>query len=143
MKHLLLLATCALALWGCSPDDEEKKAADAAQAFATAFAEYRLGDAAKLCDDEGKRHLAVIASNISNEDLDAINAADEPQVDIDNIELSGAEATAAITIKGWLATDSIEPAARHAKDIACHIPMTKANGKWILRFRITQLQRGE
>ena len=70
---------CSLTLWGCheAKTSAEEKAMNRVAAFADAYFNYDFGEALKMVTPESEKWLRFAASNVTQGDVDLLNAQDD------------------------------------------------------------------
>lgn len=118
-------------LLSCS-DKDANTAEERALAFAQNYFNLRYKQSLTLCTENAKKWIVFRATNITQEDVDVINAqTDTAECEIDDVELND-ETTADVkmTIKNVLVCDSIGKRGSIKEKIKKTLKMKKVSGNW-------------
>lgn len=119
-------------LLSCS-DKDANTAEERALAFAQNYFNLRYKQSLTLCTENAKKWVVFRATNITQEDVDVINAqTDTAECEIDDVELNDDETTADVkmTIKNVLVCDSIGKHGNIKEKIKKTLRMKKVSGNW-------------
>ena len=102
---------CSLTLWGCheAKTSAEEKAMNRVAAFADAYFNYDFGEALKMVTPESEKWLRFAASNVTQGDVDLLNAQDEAAtVEAEDYEWQN-DSTLVVTVavRNFLMKDSL------------------------------------
>ena len=111
MRKTLLIVFCCLAIWGCREAEtapEEKVMARAA-AFADAYFNYDFETARKMVTPDSEKWLRFAASNVTQEDVDLLNAqeVDATVVAEDYERWNDSTLVVTVTVSNFLKKDSL------------------------------------
>lgn len=118
-------------LLSCS-DKDANTVEERALAFAQNYFNLRYKQSLTLCTENAKKWIVFRATNITQEDVDVINAqTDTAECEIDDVELND-ETTADVkmTIKNVLVCDSIGKRGSIKEKIKKTLKMKKVSGNW-------------
>lgn len=133
-----ILPIILLAIWifsSCSLQNNKSKdeieIEAVADSFTTQYYYWRFKDAATFSNDDFKRQLLFLSSNISKADIEVLKSSSKnPEFSIDNINISEGEATVKLQLQNIFVLDSIG-ALPHLEEQATHaLLLKKENGKW-------------
>lgn len=119
-------------LLSCS-DKDANTAEERALAFAQNYFNLRYKQSLTLCTENAKKWIVFRATNITQEDVDVINAqTDTAECEIDDVELNDDETTADVkmTIKNVLVCDSIGKRGSIKEKIKKTLRMRKVSDNW-------------
>ncbi len=127
------------ALTACrhAPEDKERAAvAEAVEGFADKYFNYDLAGAAGLCTPESGKWIAFAASNVTQEDVDMLNAREEAAVcSAETVELTGdSTATAECRVENFLRPDTLGRPAEMTGKAVYEICLVKRNGRWLVKM---------
>ena len=99
MRYCAFAFVCLFLFSACSQDqtDSEEKYSQQALAFAEAYFNYDYKEASKLVTPESRKWLSFAASNITQEDIDLINAQDGATVTVSDFTYYN-DSTAMVTL---------------------------------------------
>ena len=133
-----ILPIILLAIWifsACSLQNNKSKdeieIEAVADSFTTNYYSWHFKDAATFSNDDFKRQLLFLSSNISKADIEVLKSSSKnPEFSIDNINISEGEATVKLQLRNIFVLDSIG-ALPHLEEEATHaLLLKKENGKW-------------
>lgn len=133
-----ILPIILLAIWifsSCSLQNNKSKdeieIEAVADSFTTNYYSWHFKDAATFSNDDFKRQLLFLSSNISKADIEVLKSSSKnPEFSIDNINISEGEATVKLQLRNIFVLDSIG-ALPHLEEEATHVLLLKKeNGKW-------------
>ncbi len=137
MKQVLLLLASLLTL-GCQPSDNNyDQVEDTAGQWADAYFNCRLSEAQKYVTADSERWLRFVASNMTEGDVELLNARETgAEVEVTDVYVgSDTLATAMVRVAGWLSWDSIgRPGKMHNEDGSFLIDLVKRDGRWMVRM---------
>ena len=138
-KTACVAAAVLAALTACrhAPEDKERAAvAEAAEGFADKYFNYDLAGAAGLCTPESGKWIAFAASNVTQEDVDMLNAREESaECSAETVELTGdSTATAECRVENFLRPDTLGRPAEMTGEAVYAISLVKRNGRWLVKM---------
>ena len=102
-----------------------------AKSFGQNYFNLRLQQASGLCTDRSYKWIEFYASNISQDDVDVLNAqTDSALCDIDDIDIDGDSARVKMTVRNFLLCDSIGRPGRMCKQGKCRLTLRKERETW-------------
>lgn len=102
-----------------------------AKSFGQNYFNLRLQQASGLCTDRSYKWIEFYASNISQGDVDVLNAqTDSALCDIDDIDIDGNSARVKMTVRNFLLCDSIGRPGRMCKQGKCRLTLRKERETW-------------
>lgn len=102
-----------------------------AKSFGQNYFNLRLQQASGLCTDRSYKWIEFYASNISQGDVDVLNAqTDSALCDIDDIDIDGDGARVKMTVRNFLLCDSIGRPGRMCKQGKCRLTLRKERETW-------------
>lgn len=102
-----------------------------AKSFGQNYFNLRLKQALALCTDRSYKWIEFHASNISQGDVDVLNAqTDSALCDIDDIDIDGDSARVKMTVRNFLLCDSIGRPSRMCKQGKCRLTLRKEGETW-------------
>lgn len=102
-----------------------------AKSFGQNYFNLRLQQASGLCTDRSYKWIEFYASNISQDDVDVLNAqTDSALCDIDDIDIDGDSARVKMTVRNFLLCDSIGRPGRMCKQGKCRLTLRKEGETW-------------
>lgn len=102
-----------------------------AKSFGQNYFNLRLQQASGLCTDRSYKWIEFYASNISQGDVDVLNAqTDSALCDIDDIDIDGDSARVKMTVRNFLLCDSIGRPGRMCKQGKCRLTLRKEGETW-------------
>lgn len=102
-----------------------------AKSFGQNYFNLRLKQASGLCTDRSYKWIEFYASNISQGDVDVLNAqTDSALCDIDDIDIDGDSARVKMTVRNFLLCDSIGRPGRMCKQGKCRLTLRKERETW-------------
>lgn len=102
-----------------------------AKSFGQNYFNLRLQQASGLCTDRSYKWIEFYASNISQGDVDVLNAqTDSALCDIDDIDINGDSARVKMTVRNFLLCDSIGRPGRMCKQGKCRLTLRKEGETW-------------
>lgn len=102
-----------------------------AKSFGQNYFNLRLKQASGLCTDRSYKWIEFYASNISQDDVDVLNAqTDSALCDIDDIDINGDSARVKMTVRNFLLCDSIGRPGRMCKQGKCRLTLRKEGETW-------------
>ena len=137
MKNLFLLNVCLLILTSCEGllKTEEEKAGAEATAFATAYFNFKYQTAKEYVTEESEKWIVFAASNVTQADLDVINAEEPAEVELLQSYLeTDTTAVSVLNVTNYLSLDSVEGSVRHVEQGEFLIPLVKRDGRWKVRM---------
>lgn len=140
MKHsskrlmlLLAFALTAIALPSACSLKESDKVEKCAKAFAYDYFNLRMGQAAKMCTSGSWKWIGLRASNITQQDIDALNIRkDTAECEVDIVDASASHATAILKVKNCLTYDSIGKPAYICPSASYTVSMIKKSDVWLV-----------
>lgn len=102
-----------------------------AKSFGQNYFNLRLQQASGLCTDRSYKWIEFYASNISQDDVDVLNAqTDSALCDIDDIDIDGDSARVKMTVRNFLLCDSIGRPGSMCKQGKCRLTLRKEGETW-------------
>lgn len=102
-----------------------------AKSFGQNYFNLRLQQASGLCTDRSYKWIEFYASNISQGDVDVLNAqTDSALCDIDDIDIDDDSARVKMTVRNFLLCDSIGRPGRMCKEGKCRLTLRKEGETW-------------
>lgn len=102
-----------------------------AKSFGQNYFNLRLQQASGLCTGRSYKWIEFYASNISQGDVDVLNAqTDSALCDIDDIDIDGDSARVKMTVRNFLLCDSIGRPGRMCKQGKCRLTLRKEGETW-------------
>lgn len=135
MKQFLFIFL-SLVLLACSEGNQsEQSAKQAAEHFCKAFFEYDLTTAYDLCAHESQSWLQFVATNVSQADLDVVNAQEDgPEVSVGNVRLLNEKtATADVSVSNFVSMDSLGHMAHLVNEAEYRLTLVVEDGTWKVR----------
>ena len=134
VKHILLVTfACVMAMClasACSLKDDAAVEI-CAKNFGQNYFILRLCQASILCTERSHKWMAFYASNISQEDVNVVNAqADSALCDISDIDIDSDSARVKMTVQNFLMCDSIGRHGRMCKKGKCELILRKEVETW-------------
>lgn len=133
---LALAALFALALLpSCHSGEQQQEAAQAAQSFANAFFNYDFRSSMQFATPESRRWISFLASNITQDDLNTINAMNEeascatPEITL--LDDTTATARLSLQTETWLGKDSVDLT---SGDVSTVLQLRKRDGVWLVHL---------
>ena len=107
-----------------------------AEGFADKYFNYDLAGAAGLCTPESGKWIAFAASNVTQEDVDMLNAREESaECSAETVELTGdSTATAECRVENFLRPDTLGRPAEMTGEAVYAISLVKRNGRWLVKM---------
>lgn len=138
MKKFALFLMVVIALWGCETDssDIDKKVREVASAFAEAYFNYDFEEALKWVTDDSEKWLRFAATNISQEDVDSLNAQMKAAtVEADEVSYIDDETlTVGITVKDFLLKDTVGKPGHIENEAKYNLTIVKQGRKFRVRM---------
>lgn len=133
---LALAALLALVLLpSCHSGEQQQEAAVAAQSFANAFFNYDFRSSAQFATPESRQWISFLASNITQDDLNTINAMNEkascatPEITL--IDDTTATARLSVQTETWLGKDSVNIT---EGGVSTTLQLRKRDGVWLVHL---------
>jgi len=143
MRHLKL-CSAVLLLAGCQVfGDGEREAGKIARQWAEAYFNYDFREATRFVTPESEKWLHFAASNVTEQDIEILNATDERATINVGDYYVGTDTTGmiSVTVNNFLSMDSIGHAgSRHESEVFI-LEVVKRNGHW--KIRMAGLPRSE
>lgn len=129
-------AVCMLAmLFSACTSKDENAAEERVKTFAQHYFNLRYKQAAAYCTDSSLKWIKYRAANINQADLDLLNSQPDSAVcTIDDFSYDDDKATANITVKNFLRSDSVGKKATIVGEQMFCIPMKKVGYKWLVQL---------
>ena len=138
MKNLVLLIFCACFLACCEEknQDPHAKARQRVSAFAEAYFNYEFGSALRLVTPESEKWLHFAASNITQEDIDLLNAQQTAaSVSVEDCAFVNDSTTAAtVRVTNFMVKDSIGQAGHIVDEALFKLMLVNRDGKYYVRM---------
>ena len=128
MNHKVIIASvAALCLASACSLKDDAAVESCAKSFGQNYFNLRLKQALALCTDRSYKWIEFHASNISQGDVDVLNAqTDSALCDIDDIDIDGDSAR----VRNFLLCDSIGRPGRMCKQGKCRLTLRKERETW-------------
>lgn len=139
MKKIYLLCSALLVTIACTTSESEtqKEAERVAKEFSEAYFNFDLQRANKLATSETARLLSYMASNLTQEDVDLLNAQEEgASVDIEGMDiLADSLCRVRLNLTHFMMLDSIG-----RPGVICHegeteLTLVKRDKQWLVKTR--------
>lgn len=128
ISFVLVAALCLAS--ACSLKDDAA-VESCARSFGQNYFNLRLKQALALCTNRSYKWIEFHASNISQGDVDVLNAqTDSALCDIDDIDIDGDSARVKMTVCNFLLCDSIGRPGRMCKEGKCRLTLRKEGETW-------------
>jgi hypothetical protein len=138
MKKVAILVSVVLLATACSetPKAPDALVSDKALAFAEAYLNYDYQEALRHVTPESEKWLRYAASNLTQEDIDAVNGQEEAAtVEADDVTwTSDSTAVVAITASNLMVKDSIGKAAYWHEEAEYRLTVVKRDGRYYVRM---------
>lgn len=137
MKQVLLLFTILLMTTSCENSDSSAKDAElVAKQWAEAYFNYDFEEASHHITEESSKWLQLMASNITEADVDVINSREEPTtVSVTDLQLDNdTSGQATLRVNNWVCTDSIGKPAHLVDEADFTVLMVRRDGKWLIKM---------
>lgn len=130
---LAALPLACILLFGCSRNERDQRAKDI-EAFTYAYINFQMDNAAGYCTPESRLWLSLIASNLTENDLELIRSQEEgPSVQLTDMkEGSDSTATAFLKISHAVRLDSIGRPARLVESTVIRLQLVKRGERWLV-----------
>lgn len=129
-------ALFALALLpSCHSEEQQQEAAQVVQSFANAFFNYDFRSSMQFATPESRQWISFLASNITQDDLNTINAMNEeascatPEITL--IDDTTATARLSLQTETWLGKDSVDLT---RGDVSTVLQLRKRGGVWLVHL---------
>ena len=135
MKHLntILCLLATLLMTGCA--DNNSEAEHVARQWGEAYFNYDFKHALDFVTPESERWLRFAASNITQADLEALQANGQATVELDGYYAgSDTTGTAYFNVSNWLCPDSIGRAGSRQEQASFQVSMVNRDGRWMVRM---------
>ena len=135
MKHLniLLCLLAAVLLTGCA--DDENEAERVVHQWGEAYFNYQFKQALDYVTPESERWMRFAASNVTQEDLNALQKNGQAVVTLDGYYAgSDTTGTAYLNVSNWLRTDSIGRAGSRQDQASFQVSLVKRDSRWMVRM---------
>jgi len=138
MKKFTLFLMAIVAIWGCETDssDYDKEVREVAAAFAEAYFNYDFEEARKLVTDDSEKWLRFAATNISQEDVDLLNAQMKAAtVEIGEVSyIDDNTLTVGITVEDFLLKDTLGKPGHIEDEAEYNLTVVKQGKKYLVRM---------
>ena len=138
MKNFVLLIFCVGFLAGCEERNQDPyaKARQRVSAFAEAYFNYEFSTALKLVTPESEKWLHFAASNMTQEDIDLLNARQEAAaVSVEDCAYLNDSTTAAtLRVTNFMVKDSIGHAGHFVDEALFKLLLVDRDGKYYVRM---------
>ena len=132
--YSILFAVMATACGGLSSPTDEQLCQQAAD-FAKAYFNYDYPRAAELAMPESARWLQFAASNLTQADLDVINAAEEASVSIDDLtRINDSTVTVTIEVENILLKDTIGQPPHVVSEARYPLVLVSRDGRYLIKM---------
>jgi len=140
MRNYILALILTLSAAGCHESREQQReaSAQAITAFATHFFNWRYVDALPLVAPESERWLRLLASNVSEEDVELLRNRDADAVvtleHIDMADMTDTAAMATVVVTDYYVSDTLGRPAHLVDKGRYHFLMVRRDGKWTVKM---------
>ena len=138
MKNLVLLIFCICFLASCEEKDQDPhaKARQRVSAFAEAYFNYDFGSALKLVTPESEKWLRFAASNMTQEDIDLLNAQQAAaSVSVEDCaSLNDSTTATTLRVTNFMVKDSIGRAGHIVDEALFRLLLVNRDGKYYVRM---------
>lgn len=135
MKFYYLLFL--ILLFSCGEKGREERLKERVDSFATAYFNFRFDRAAAYTTEESERWLRYLASNVQQEDVDAINDMERcATIRIDEVSCqeNDTNAKVRITVNDFLQMDTIGTRGKVVKRAQFTISVVYRDENWLVRM---------
>lgn len=133
MSLLAIMAVGLLAFGASCFHEDEDTVEKRAVAFAQNYFNLRFRQASTLCTDASAKWISYRASNISQADLDVLDAqTDTATCEVEDISDDDDTATVTVTVRNFLRCDSIGKAGNMCREARFSLPMRRIGEKWFV-----------
>lgn len=127
----IMLFVITLSINSCKENNQEKSAEKNITSFATAYFNWDFPEAQKYTQKRAQYWLTFLASGITEKDIDAIKAKDQPaKIEVEYIDIESTYPTSTISVYNYLSMDSIGKEPKLCEHCQFTIPIIKENGTW-------------
>lgn len=146
MKRFLWLLSLWMTLFvSCDhlPASHGSQAENTVDSFCQAYFRYHFERALQFTTDESRPWLVYAASNVNQDDIDALRAMENsPSIDVDEVVAPENDSTgyAVVEVSDYLVMDTIGQAAHLQASSQYRFDMVKRGGKW--KIKLSGLPRG-
>jgi len=133
------LITAIVIAVSCNGIDNHRQMKKAASAFAEDFFSCKFKNAMSHCTPESQRWIVYAASNVTEEDIKAINSSHDKPVckTTDILTLNDSTAVATVKVNDFILMDSIGITGRKTQEAFFTINMKLRDGSW--KIHLTSL----
>lgn len=134
---LILILLAGLSLSHCSNDQEDQLIADV-DSFSMAYFNWRFTAASRYCTDSSSTWLRYAASQVTEEDVQALRMKEEgASCKHADIQYGSSDSTAVVKVKvkNFLPMDSIENNNTKADTASFLIPVVLHQGRWLVQLK--------
>lgn len=134
---LILVLLAGLSLIHCSNDQEDQLIADV-DSFSMAYFNWRFAAASRYCTDSSSTWLRYAASQVTEEDVQALRMKEEgASCKHADIQYGSSDSTAVVKVKvkNFLPMDSIENHKTKADTASFLIPVVLHQGRWLVQLK--------
>lgn len=136
MRNCLLLFIAAVLSGSCAEtsitDNELKKQVTA---FAEAYFNYNMPEAQKYVTPESVKWLQFASSNITQENLDALNKEDDAEIEIEDYqEMDDSTRLVSLYVSSYYTIASIENSECTNADGIYQLTLVKRNKEWLIKM---------
>ena len=134
-KHHINILILIIAVMLISCKNSQTAAEQSALQWGEAYFNYNFFEAAKHATPESERWLRFAASNVTQQDLDALSSNGRAEVILDGY-YAGADSTgiAYLRVNNWLCMDSIGSAGSRIGSCEFQVLLIKREGRWLVRM---------
>ena len=104
-------------------------------AFADAYFNWQFPTAVGHCTPESRRWLSYMASQVNQQDVDALRAMTEGAgCKVEDVEMGGGDstATALVCVRHYLSMDTLGQTGKVVDEARFVVPMVRRRGKWLV-----------
>lgn len=138
---VILVGTIAFVMFSaCDHPGDKKQMEEYADSFAIRYFNWQFKEAMPYCTGESEKWLRYAASNVHQEDVDALRGMEQgAQIEIGDIQFGSDDsmATTKITVKNYLRMDTIGKVGHVVGKAQFTLPLIYLNDKW--KIHLTKL----
>ena len=138
MRHFLLMAFLCLALSGCQEAETspEERATALAADFADAYFNYDFKKARRMATPESEKWLRFAASNVTQEDVDLLNAQEEDATVLAEAYERTSDSTVVVTVsvRNFLSKDSLGSVGMMTDEAEFRLTTVQRGGDFLVRM---------
>jgi len=130
-KYLLFFTLSAFVI-ACSEQHQYDEMNDCAVQFADSYFNYKFAEALKQCSSESEKWVRFAASNVSDDDINILNAREKP-AEAEAVEsrfVNDTIGTVSLKVHNYLSSDSIGVRGKIVSTAYFQLDMKKTEGRW-------------